>query len=121
LDAGVTSETIDGRMSMDGIATTDDSTFLIVVRPNFIDKPLAHTSDFERNAIISNQVPDSFHILFLGWQPSLMGRFPAGLLEEDHNPFCPWFDHSHDDDPSPFRSFGLHDPVEISDAVGDVR
>jgi hypothetical protein len=121
LDAGVTSETVDGRMSMDCIATTDDSTFLVGIRPNFVDKPLAHAGNLERNAIIPNQVPDSFDVFFLGWQPSFMGRFPARFLEEDHNPLGPRFDHSHDDDPTPLWSFGLHDPVEISDAVGDVR
>lgn len=49
-----------------------------------------------------------------------MRRFPAGLLEQDHDPFRPRFDHSHDDEPSPLWSVGLHDPMEIANSMSDM-
>jgi hypothetical protein len=120
LNTGVTSKTIDGRVSMDCISSTNNPLLLIFVCPNFVDEPFADASYLKRDAIVAYQILDSFFVLFLRGQPSLMRWFPAGLLEQDHDPLGPRFDHSHDDEPPPFRSVGLHDPMEIANSVSDM-
>jgi hypothetical protein len=65
LNTSVTAETVDGRMSVDGVTATDDAAALVVVGPDFVDEPLADTGNLKGNAVVSNQTPDAIHVFFL--------------------------------------------------------
>jgi len=105
---------------MDCISPTNNRPFLIFVGPYLVDEPLAHTGDLERNAIVAYQIFDSFLVFCLRGQPPLVRGFPAGFLEQDHDPLRPRLDHSHNDEPSPLGSVGLHDPMEIANSMSDM-
>lgn len=117
LNAGVTPEPVDGRMSMNRVSTAKNSPFLIGVRPNFVDKPLAHARDFEGDTIIPDEILHSLLILFLRWEPTFMWGLPARFLKQNHDPLAPRLHHSHDNEPAPLRGIGLHDPMEISNSM----
>lgn len=103
---------------MHSIAETEDVSVVVVLGDRLVDEPFADIQELHGDRLVADQLLNPLNILFICGNKLRAG---ARGREEDEHPLIPRPDHAHNRSPPERREFltGLHDPVQVANAVLD--